>query len=173
MATVRLELAAPRSQVKHSATEPLCSRQKKIGLSLHIHSYTGVDPEFLKRGLIYSCICKLGGLAFLFYLIFPKYPTETKLFHFHWVFQNGEWEGGLSESLESPLDPPLKLCVCEQQRLLRVYTSAQVCLILCCWTMFVLAITRACILPMCKYNVPNFHVLSHIYDTDHDGQLLI
>ena len=33
--------------------------------------------------------------------------TETKLFHFHRVFKNGDEEGGSIEPPEPPLDPPL------------------------------------------------------------------
>ena len=41
-----------------------------------------------------------------FFLIFL---IETKLFHFHKIFKNGEGEGGQANPLwlEPPLDPPL------------------------------------------------------------------
>ena len=37
--------------------------------------------------------------------------TDTKLFHFHRIFKTGGREGGSSEPLQHPLDPPLDQCV--------------------------------------------------------------
>ena len=36
--------------------------------------------------------------------------TETKLLHFHRIFQKRGWGGGLLETPESTLDLPLHLC---------------------------------------------------------------
>ena len=47
---------------------------------------SGADPGFLERGFL--CI-KVWGSRCGFYLIFIKYPTETKLFQFHRIFKNG------------------------------------------------------------------------------------
>ena len=62
---------------------------------------------------MHKVVC-LGGRFADFISFFLKYPmkmkyfclSETKLFHFHRIFEN--WGGGLNEPpLEPPLGPPL------------------------------------------------------------------
>ena len=61
----------------------------------------------------FGCSLCSSYLIFLKYLMKMKYfgLTETKLFHFHWIFKNGERESGSSETPDSPLDPPLDLWI--------------------------------------------------------------
>ena len=69
---------------------------------LQANRITGVDPGFLERGFkcikVCVCVCVLGG---------GGGGGETKLFHYHRIFQNGGMEGGSSEPPKPPLDPPL------------------------------------------------------------------
>ena len=64
----------------------------------------GADPGILERGFIimYKGMCVCGGS-----LLSHMSYTETKLFHFHRIFKNRGWGGGLNEPPEPPLDSPL------------------------------------------------------------------
>ena len=73
----------------------------------------GADSVFLERGFKCTCIRVWGDhvadfISFFFNIHENEIDrSETKLFHFHRIFNDGWAIGGSSEPREPPLEPPL------------------------------------------------------------------